>query len=285
MRHDQPTDTPYLIYHYTSLNNLESILETGIRFYQASKYDDDLRLSLEEYLRLIQVSESQSSKHYADKIEEDKVTTARNNVKAQRDRTFIACFTDSPIDDYMWKNYGDNGNGVCITIQSDEVWRNITHTSDNHGVCSIGSVDYSDDYSVIVDDACDRYYSSGDPLSRELFAPYLLIADYIKALKHSNEREIRIAFYDWYFHRGFMNPEIEERYLQNTGFGDIQKDDYEFVQLELGNLIPTHSNSPFVSIWVRNQETLEKARAIVSRSRFPSTRVLFKDPLSKSYRL
>ena len=90
------------------------------------------------------------------------------------------------------------------------IWRNITHTDGNNGVCSIGEVDYCDNHSRLIDYACKLYRSSNIP-SQELFAPYLLIADYVKATDYSEEHEIRIAFYDWYFHRDLMDPEIEEK--------------------------------------------------------------------------
>ena len=282
MRHDRPRNTPPLLYHYTSLKNLESILNNGIRLYQASKHDHDLNLSPGRYLELVQSSESQDTRYYAEKIEEDSIAIANSIVKDRRDRTFITCFTISPINDYLWKNYGDEDKGVCITIQSDMIWRNITHTDGNNGVCSIGEVDYCDDHSTVIDDACNRYRSSDIPLSQELFAPYLLIADYVKASCYFEEQEVRIAFYDWYFHRGLMDPEIEEKYLRDSGFGDIQNDGNDYVHLNLKNLVTISGKTPFVSIWVRDQETLEKARKIVSRSRYPSTRVLFTEPPLKT---
>lgn len=105
-------DTPNFIYHYTTIENLESILDSEtIRFYTVENFSD-------EYERKLLFSvENRAKGIFTDNISNIKYDIRKVlNKELSSDFIFIQSSTISHQNKYLWKEYGDNQKGICIKL-------------------------------------------------------------------------------------------------------------------------------------------------------------------------
>lgn len=107
---------PKYVYHYTSLECFYSMIESNsVRLHTATNFEDTLerkhKFSIEERI----------SGTIADKNSGETYDLANIlNTELSNDHVFIQSNTTSDRNTYLWKNYGDQGKGVCLCFSTQQ---------------------------------------------------------------------------------------------------------------------------------------------------------------------
>ena len=197
-----PQETPRFLFHYTTLDSFKSIVKTGLRFYQASRYDDELKLTFGDYINCLKQSSSPQARQYLNELSSEAISTAEHNSKDWRDKTFLACFSYDHCNARLWEERAAKGQGVCFCIDSYMLWCNVIHAKGVGFVGSIGSVEYTLE-GDIVGNVCDytRRAQWNNP-----YVPYLFLSDYVKEERFRTENEVRVVYKEC-----FITPDVRNR--------------------------------------------------------------------------
>ena len=115
-----------MLYHYTSKSALESILrespsDQGICFW-ATRFDcfgdhEEYKLGIETIRRLLPKIESSllPDRQIAHLFEWNEISNNKSYFWP-----YVISFTSKFDNDYMWKEYGDNGKGVVLALDDSK---------------------------------------------------------------------------------------------------------------------------------------------------------------------
>lgn len=259
-------EMPPFLYHYTTLEGFKGILNTGLRFYAASHYPDELLFTFEDYVNCLDKSNTTVTSQYRDNLSSESSQVANSVTTSDhwRNDSFILCFTTTYDNDYLWK-----GRDVCLCIDATKLWKSIVHIEGVGDPCSIGAVEYGLK-DEIVSSICDVTFNMGDTDPR---VPFLLISDYVKEEKYRPENEVRAVFKGCYLTHVPESQAVYD-YLSRTGFINIRGiGRHSFVPLNLNNLMLKSLNSPFVEVRVQSETTENKVRQLLDEAGYSKTPV------------
>jgi Protein of unknown function (DUF2971) len=118
LKANQVSSHPFL-YHYTSLAGAKGILESQI--FRSSAHDctnDDAELNSANAI-VIEVAKAcrQSAKGTAAKVLDILLNNYPDSMFTNLRTVYLSCFSIARDDESQWKNYGDNGVGICLGIR------------------------------------------------------------------------------------------------------------------------------------------------------------------------
>lgn len=107
---------PTHVYHYTSWDCFRSMIETNsVRLYTTSNFEDDLERKYK-----FPVEDRITGKVTNNESGETFDFSKFLNKELSNDHVFIQSNTTTNKNKYLWKNYGDKGEGICLCFSTKQ---------------------------------------------------------------------------------------------------------------------------------------------------------------------
>lgn len=193
---------PKLLYHYCSTEAFLSIVQSKALWLTDIKNMNDPLEGKWATERLIEICKKNYSKSFKKQVV---VGLLEYSITYGIPEAFVACFTDSATSDYHWKNYANEGKGICIAFNTERlgilnVFPRINQRKNKKILIDylhLCPVIYNEDVQI---DCLYKYFTEltelwGDKETEKLNKKFEDLDVFIPMLKNSNwsgEREWRI---------------------------------------------------------------------------------------------